>query len=305
MSNQAKPFLKWAGGKSQLLGKIVSYLPLEVRANQIETYIEPFIGGGAVFFHLAQTFTFKNRIICDANPELVLTYRVVQTAVPDLIQSLTLLHDQYNNYDQPSQEKMFYDIREEFNQNRQNINILEIDSNTIKRVAQLLFLNRTCFNGLFRVNSSGQFNVPFGRYANPVICNPQNLYLAANALSEVKIIHGDFAAIKDFTTPKTFIYYDPPYRPLSKTASFNAYSQHSFSNESQARLAQFFRELDRLHAKQMLSNSDPQNIDPSDTFFDDLYRGFTIKRIPARRAINSNGAKRGEVNELLIMNYEL
>lgn len=300
---QAKPFLKWAGGKTQLLDKIVSYLPGEINSNQLDTYIEPFIGGGAVFFYMAQNFKFKNFIICDLNPELVLTYRVIQNAIDELINSLDLLHNDYHKQDQSFREKMFYEIRNEFNINRKNIDFSDISSQGIQRVAQLLFLNRTCFNGLFRVNSLGEFNVPFGKYSNPLICNQENLYLASKILSGVKIVHGDFEKIKDFVTQKTFVYYDPPYRPLSKTASFNSYSKDSFNDASQSRLADFFRKLHQMNTKQMLSNSDPRNTNINDCFFDDLYKDFTIKRIPARRLINSNASKRGELNELLIMNY--
>ena len=169
----------------------------------------------------------------------------------------------------------------------------------------LIFLNHTCYNGLFRLNSKGEFNVPRGRYKNPRIFDAENLQNASNALQIADIHLGDFEHCFDVVDDSTLVYFDPPYRPLSKTARFTAYSTYNFGDEEQKRLARFFAGLDQEHgAKLMLSNSDPTNEDPADMFFDDLYGDFNIHRISANRMINSNGAKRGRIRELLITNYE-
>jgi DNA adenine methylase len=173
----------------------------------------------------------------------------------------------------------------------------------IERAAQIIFLNRTCYNGLFRVNRKGEFNVPFGRYKNPEILNEDNLNDVATLLKTTQIILGDFTKCRRLINKKTFIYLDPPYRPLSVTASFTNYSKNGFTDNDQMRLAKFYQDLDAIGAKVMLSNSDPRNENPSDTFFDDLYSNYRIERVPAKRIINCNGARRGEINELIITNY--
>ncbi len=261
------------------------------------------MGGGAVFFHLAQTYSFQNLIIADINPELVLIYRTIQTQVEGVIASLTELQYQYHQAPLATREALYYQIRKELNAARANFHLDQIGTAAIQRTAQLLFLNRTCFNGLFRLNRQGEFNVPFGRYAHPLICDPENLRLAAQILAQATILLGDFTIIQPYVTPKTFIYFDPPYRPISKTASFNSYASGGFDDQAQERLGQFFRQLDQQGAYLMLSNSDPQNETPDDRYFERLYGPFQIHKIKAKRAINSNPHKRGEINELLITNY--
>ncbi len=298
-----RPFLKWAGGKTQLLDVFLHCLPEELKCGAIKKYIEPFLGGGAVFFTLTRQYNFNQCTVCDTNGELVLTYRVIQNSLEDLIDELGALDREFNGQDIKGQEDLYYSVRDAFNKALPKINFSRFEPAWIKRAAQVIFLNRTCFNGLFRVNQNGEFNVPFGRYKEPDILNEQKLRNAAAALRHTKILHGDFSACKTYADDTTFVYLDPPYRPLNRSSSFTSYSAGGFSDSDQERLAEFFRQLDEKGVKIMLSNSDPRNEDPYDSFFDDLYAGYTIQRVPARRRINSNGAGRGCINELVITNY--
>ncbi|MDI6718864.1 MAG: DNA adenine methylase [Methanomicrobiales archaeon] len=300
---EARPFLKWAGGKTQILQEISARLPPELREGKIAQYVEPFVGGGAVFFYLNRRFSFERCCICDANEELVLLYRVVKRSVDRLVQELQSLEAEYLSKSRTRREAYYYEVRSEFNQKRSRTNFRKYQADWIERAARIVFLNRTCYNGLFRVNRNGEFNVPFGRYENPEILNADNLRNAAALLKTTRIILGDFTRCKRFVDNSTFVYLDPPYRPLSGTASFTNYSRHGFTDGDQMRLAEFFRELDTIGAKIMLSNSDPKNEDPGDSFFDDLYSGYCIERVPAKRMINCNGRGRGEINELIITNY--
>ena len=300
-----RPFLKWAGGKSQLLGEFAQYLPLAAFRDRVITrYIEPFIGGGAVFFSLSRCFPFEKSTVCDINEELVLTYRVIRTSLLKLTSELAAIESEYRVKSGPQQEAYYYDVRETFNRERAATDFSRYNSRWIWRAAQIIFLNHTCYNGLFRVNKSGGFNVPFGRYKNPEILNYQNLQGVALLLAHTRILCGDFTRCRSTVDNRTFVYLDPPYRPLNATSSFTSYSQVGFSDADQVRLAKFFRELDRKGALVMLSNSDPASENPGDSYFDELYDGFTIRRVPAKRMINCNGARRGVVNELLITNYD-
>jgi DNA adenine methylase len=300
---RAKPFLKWAGGKTQLLKQIHSNLPTALIEGKIDNYIEPFIGGGALFFAIHGTFGLKNYTIVDNNPELTLAYRTIKHNVIELINYLRTLEKSYLVLPEEKRKEFFYDIRKKFNSQLETIDYDNAQPQWIERTAWIVFLNRTCFNGLFRVNSKGEFNVPFGRYKNPLICNAPNLTAVSKVLEDVQIIHGDFTYIEPHVNSKSFVYFDPPYRPLSKTASFTAYSKSSFNDESQLSLASFYRKLDKKSAFLMLSNSDPKNADTKDNFFDDAFQGFQIKRVKASRNINSKATSRGKINELLIMNY--
>lgn len=301
---KAKPFLKWAGGKTQLLSQFEALYPPELKAGQIENYVEPFIGGGAVFFEMAHNYPIKSAYLYDVNVELVLIYKVIQRHVMRLLEQLEDYSYEYKRRDAEDREAFYYRTRARLNSQKDQIDFEYFSDNWISRAATLLFLNRTCFNGLFRLNSQREFNVPHGSYKNPRIFDAANLQNASKALQIAEIQVGDFERCADVVDSNTFVYFDPPYRPLSKTASFTAYSQYRFGDDEQARLAHFFAKLDREHgAKLMLSNSDPSNEDPGDTFFDDLYRGFNIHRVLAHRMINSNGAKRGKVRELVITNY--
>jgi DNA adenine methylase len=301
----ARPFLKWAGGKTQLLDEFSKHLPAGLEDGNITRYVEPFIGGGAFFFYLNQRFSFEKCTIGDANEELVLVYRVVKRSVKKLIGELSILKSEYFAKNQEERELLYYEVRDLFNKELPTTDFQTYSDRSVKRAARIIFLNRTCFNGLFRVNRNGEFNVPFGDYKNPDILNEGNLTAVAILLknTSTRIMSGDFTECQGEVDDQTFVYLDPPYRPLSQTSSFTSYSRHGFSDTDQRRLADFFKDLDAQGAKVMLSNSDPRNEDVSDTFFDDLYAGYTIERVHARRLINCNGALRGNIDELIITNY--
>jgi DNA adenine methylase len=299
----ARPFLKWAGGKTQLLNEFSKRLPIDLKKNKITKYVEPFVGGGAVFFYLNQRFSFDKCYICDVNEELILSYRVVQRSVKKLISELDDLQSDYLTKNERKREKFFYDVRDSFNQKLPEINFRKYSTDWVERAAQIIFLNRTCYNGLFRVNRKGEFNVPFGRYKNPEILIKDNLKDVAILLKTTRIILGDFTQCRKFVDKNTFVYLDPPYRPLNQTSSFTSYSKDGFLDKDQIRLAEFYKELDETGAKIMLSNSDPKNENPGDSFFDDLYSDYYIERVPAKRMISCNGQGRGNINELIITNY--
>ena len=301
--NIVKPILKWAGGKGQLLEQIAKHLPQELIEDKIDCYIEPFIGGGAVFFWIAQNFNIKEFYLSDINQELILLYKTIQKDVNSLVEELKKIENEYLILNEEKRKIYFLNKRESYNKFKDRIDIKNFDIYWFRRAAQIIFLNRTCFNGLFRVNKKGYFNVPFGNYKNPRICHTDNLISASKLLQKATIQYFDFTEIQSLATQKTFVYLDPPYRPLTKTASFKSYSQFDFNDEDQIRLASFYQKLDRQGTKLMLSNSDPKNIDKNDNFFDELYSGFTINRIQANRMINSKASNRGAISELLITNY--
>ncbi len=300
VEDEAGPFLKWAGGKSQLLPVINQHYPQELLNGDIQTYIEPFAGGGAVFFDIQNRFSPQRSVLIDTNPDLVLTYQVIQQDVQGLIRALAAMEAAYHAVAPEEQQAMFYAVREEFNTPH---TATASNQAGLNRASQNIFLNRTCFNGLFRVNSKGKFNVPFGQHKKPTILFEKKLRAAAKALDKAEVIHGDFTQTPSLVKPKTFVYYDPPYRPISVTSHFKAYSKEAFNDDTQRQLAGMFREIDQRGVKQMLSNSDPTNYGP-DPFFDDLYQGFTITRVDATRFINAKGTGRGVVRELLIKNYD-
>jgi len=300
----AKPFLKWAGGKSQLLAQFEGLYPSELKRGKIKHYIEPFIGGGAVFFEIARKYDIASASIYDVNPELILVYQVIQKDVEKLIGEVGNISRDYHRLTEGDRKAFYFQIRDRYNSQRADINFRQYSDNWIARAAMLIGLNRTCFNGLFRLNSKGEFNVPPGRYKNPKILDAQNLRAVSELLQIAEIEVGDFEACENAIKPGTFIYFDPPYRPISKTANFNSYSTFEFDDNQQIRLAHFFRKLDRNHeVKMMLSNSEPKNEDPTDEFFEELYKGFNIHRVSAHRMINSNAKKRGQIDELVITNY--
>ena len=301
----AKPFLKWAGGKRQLLTQIDAFLPSALKNGTIQRYVEPFVGGGALFFHIAQHYPIDELVISDANSELILAYRTLQTAVEDVISALDDIEGKYLALDEKSREAFFYATRTRLNSTRSTINFSEFQPVWVERTAQFIFLNRTCYNGLYRVNGKGAFNVPFGRYKNPRICHAGNLRAVAQVLQRTQIVNGRFPLCAPFIDNNSFVYFDPPYRPLSKTAHFTSYSARPFNDADQLKLATFFRQLDERGATLMLSNSDPHNSDPQDDFFEEAYAGFVIERVRAKRKINSRVNGRGAINELLIMNYTM
>jgi len=294
----AKPFLKWAGGKRQLISEIESRLPPKI--SEMSTYVEPFIGGGALLFHVLENYDFKEIHISDINLELVLCYRQLQSSVEDVISSLEKLIDNFPD-ETEARSDFFYNIRELWNSNL-DIESMNDDEKS-ERVAQMIFLNKTCFNGLFRLNRSGKFNVPTGRYKKPSFPSSEALKEVSVALQSVTIHHGSYEECLKWVDGNSFVYFDPPYRPLSKTSSFVSYSKGDFNDENQAGLASFVEVLDSKKVKFLLSNSDPKNTIPDDDFFDVLYSDFKIDRVFASRSINSNPEKRGKISELLIRNY--
>ncbi len=298
----ARPFLKWAGGKRQLLAQIDARLPAELKNGRIHRYVEPFIGGSAVFFHVAQRYPVREFYISDRNRDLILAYQTLQQSGEEVIALLKEMQRHYHALTRDGQEHYFYQVRAEFNENVGSATAVGLPD-PIRQTAQLIFLNRTCFNGLFRVNGKGAFNVPFGRYERPTICHEENLRAVTAVLQRAEIRHADFEACRPLVDARAFVYFDPPYRPLSKSASFSAYASDAFNDAEQARLAAFYRELDGRCARLMLSNSDPHNTDPNDHFFHHLYQGYQIHKVYASRAINSIGARRGKISELLITNY--
>jgi len=301
---QAKPFLKWAGGKTQLLAELSSRLPDDIKEKRlIESYIEPFLGGGAFFFYLRKHYEIRDAYLLDLNRELILTYKVVQEDPDSLISYLNELEEKYRSSDKEGRRKLFYQIRTLYNKQIKEINHNDYSLKWVERAGQLIFLNKTCYNGLFRQNKKGEFNVPHGRYKNPTICDVQNLREVSLALQGVKLIQADFLQAKSFVQRKSFVYFDPPYRPLSATSNFTSYAKEDFDDADQLRLANLFIDLDKAGASLMLSNSDPKNSDETDNFFDELYGGFSIERVLANRNINRDGKGRGKVTELIIRNY--
>ena len=296
----AKPFIKWVGGKGQLLQQLEKQLPTDLHEEEF-TYIEPFVGGGAMLFYMLQNFmNIKQVVINDINRNLTEVYRVIKQEPEGLVHRLKHIEQQYLNITTEDGRKNFYlEMRHRFNE--------EVLS-SLDKSAILIFLNRTCFNGLYRENAKGKFNVPFGRYANPTICNEEIIYADSELLNrfDVQILNGDFkdTAKAIDKTGLTFFYFDPPYRPLSATSSFNSYVKEDFNDDSQRELADFCRMLDcKENVRWMLSNSDCSAKNPDDTFFEDIYEGFDIQRVFASRMVNANASKRGKLTELLIRNY--
>lgn len=292
----AKPFLKWAGGKTQLLVEIKNYLPCEIINNKF-TYIEPFVGSGAVLFWMLNNFqNIKKAVINDINEDLINTYRVIASKPKELISILQILQNEYHSLETKHEEKKeyYYNKRELYNTRMQEKTI---------QASLFIFLNRTCFNGLYRVNKNNGYNVPMGGYKKPNICDDQNILAVSNVLQKVEILCGDYKATLKEATSNSFFYFDPPYKPLSNTSSFNSYAKDEFNDEEQIRLRNFCSKLEEQGYNWMLSNSDLKGKDNNDNFFDEIYSEFSISRVKARRSINSNPEKRGELNELLITNY--
>lgn len=297
MNGKAKPFVKWAGGKSQILNTLSNMLPQEIRNGEIETYIEPFVGGGAMLFDLLQNYSIRRSIIIDINKELINCYRCIKEDVQNCICVLQNLEDSYLSLSEEKRSAFYYEVRSRYNSIQLNGNL------DFEKGADFIFLNHTCFNGLYRVNKRGEFNVPFGKYKNPTICDADNLIRVSELLQNTEILFGDYSLCNDYVTSSALAYFDPPYRPLPASQSFVGYAKNGFGDEEQKRLSAFYRKADMNGAKLMLSNSDPKNTNPEDDFFDRLYEGFSIKRIYAKRMINCQADKRGDVTEIVITNY--
>lgn len=301
----AKPFLKWAGGKNQLLNIFKKLYPVELLSGRIKNYYEPFLGGGAVFFDIAQNYKIESAFLYDVNEELILTYQVIQKNVNRVIEFLNRFNRQFLNLNKEKREKYYYDFRHNFNLQRFNIDYDKYSENWIPRAAQIIFLNKTCYNGLFRFNSKGEFNSPIGLYENPKILDETNLLNVSKLLDIAEIKRSDFKEVKRDIRKSSFVYFDPPYRPLSKTSNFTSYSKYNFKDDDQIELASLFYDLNKKGCLLMLSNSDPKNTDPSDNFFDMIYKEYNIIRVPAKRIINSVASKRNHINEIIVTNYRI
>lgn len=297
MDGRAKPFVKWAGGKSQVLNKLTNLLPQEICEGEIETYIEPFVGGGAMFFEVLQHYSVHKSIIIDVNKELINCYRCIKADVQSYINLLQNLEASYLAFNEDDRSTCYYEVRSRYNSIQLNENL------DFEKAVDFMFLNRTCFNGLYRVNKHGDFNVPSGRYKNPKICDVNNLIKVSELLQNTEILFGDYYLCSDYISSNTFIYFDPPYRPLTVGRSFVGYAKNGFDDKEQQRLCAFYRTADIKGAKLMLSNSDPKNTNPNDDFFDNLYKGFSIERIHAKRMINCQADKRGDISEIVVTNY--
>lgn len=289
----AKPFVKWVGGKSQLLDEIREKYP-----SQIEKYCEPFVGGGAVLFDVLGKFKPKKVLINDINKELINTYKQIRDNCENLIAQLSEIQNRYKSQSLEENKAYFYEKRERYNELKVNGD----EAENLEKAALFIFLNKTCFNGLYRVNSKGLFNVPFNNAKNPLLCDEENLRACSKLLQNVEMKVGDYKECGTFIDKKTFVYIDPPYRPLTQTAAFTSYSENGFADKEQIELGNFITEISRKGAVVLASNSDPKNADKNDDFFDKLYANFKIERVSASRMINSNAKKRGSINELLISN---
>lgn len=290
-----KPFVKWVGGKSQLINELEKMFPIN-NERLLTKYCEPLVGGGALFFNILSKYNFEQLYISDINAELINAYQVIKENVNVLIEKLREMQMSFLSMDENGRKYYYYSTRDKFN-------FTQLDSSTaIDKAAYFIFLNKTCFNGLYRVNRKGQFNVPMGAYKNPAICDKENLQNIHDALQNVTIVCGDYSLSKQFIDKNTFVYLDPPYRPLSETSAFTSYNSDVFDDNEQIRLARFIDEINESGAKIVLSNSDPKNVNPEDCFFDELYKNYTIRRVSASRMINSKADSRGKINELLICN---
>ncbi|MFA4046327.1 Dam family site-specific DNA-(adenine-N6)-methyltransferase [Prevotella sp. PCHR] len=299
-SYSARPFVKWVGGKGQLLSQLERILPIELDTDSF-TYVEPFVGGGAMLFFMLQRFSnIKRVIINDINKNLTDTYKMIKSCPDGLVLKLKYLDKEYKALrDEESRKDFFLMIRSRFN---------EYDLSELDRSAFFMFLNKTCFNGLYRENSAGRFNVPFGKYTNPTICNEDVIYADSELMNkcDVHILNGDFSQTLNYVNEQDlfFFYFDPPYRPLSSTASFNSYVKEAFNDAKQRELADFCRMISaRDNCLWMLSNSDCSAKNPKDLFFENIYEGFDIRRVYASRYVNAVASKRGKLTELVIRNY--
>lgn len=266
----ARPVLKWAGGKAKLADTICALLP-----EKIETYYEPFVGGAAVFFALAKAKRFRRAILSDSNPELINVYQSLKSDVDGVIQALKKW--QYS-------KETFYRLRDEYQWRT-----------SVQRAARTIYLNKTGYNGLYRVNRAGQFNVPFGRHTNPTICDAENLRLVARALQSVQLVVADFEQACQRATAGDAVYFDPPYFPVSATAYFTSYDKHPFGAEEHRRLEHVFADLAGRGVTAVLSNSDTPETR-------EMFSHWSAQTIQVPRAINSRASARGPVSELLVVN---
>ena len=295
----AKPFVKWAGGKGALLQKLEASLPANFDGLHNVTYIEPFIGGGAMLFHMLRHHKcIKRAVINDINVDLIRCYQLIAKTPQILIDRLGILQKNFYSVDSKARKELYYAYRDMYNS--ENVHPDE-------RAALFIFLNHTCFNGLYRVNAAGKFNVPYGRYKNPIICNEKLLLADHQLLNSIDLVirePGDYALVKrNLSRNNTnFVYIDPPYRPLNETSYFKEYSNSPFGDKQQEELKVFCDMLTEHDCMFMLSNSDSKN-ENGESYFEELYNGYNVERVLAPRYINANIEKRDKLKEVLIMNY--
>lgn len=287
---KAKPFLKWAGGKTQLIPQIEKYIPSRFEHGEFQ-YVEPFVGGGAFIFHVLSNYpNVKKVIINDLNKDLINCYQVVKEQAPELINELFALQNLFLDLTYEGRKSLYLEIRHKFNLR---------NSDSLKQASFFIFLNRTCFNGLYRVNRKNEFNVPMGDYKNPKICDEQNLLAVSSLLSRVEIHCGDYSLLADYIEEKAFVYIDPPYKPLNKTSSFNNYTDLDFTDQEQIRLKRFCDRLVQMNVFWLQSNSHFINSEGK-SYFKELYHPYTVNIIQAKRLINTFKSKTDKVNEVLI-----
>ena len=290
----SKPFIKWAGGKTQLLSAIKQRYPTTCKK-----YCEPFVGGGAVLFDLLENYEPEQVLINDSNKEVMNVFECIKSNLTQLLEALYIIKERYCNASEEAKRNLYYEARGRFNQLKLACNA----NDNLEKAKLFIFLNKTCFNGLYRENASGEFNVPFNNAKNPAFYDEPNIIACSKLLQNVTINSGDYRSCFSFIDADTFVYIDPPYRPLTKTASFTTYTRIGFSEKDQKDLAAFVKRCCNKGAKVLVSESDPHNINEHDDFFDKLYAGYKIERVEAGRAINSKGNKRGRITELLISSY--
>lgn len=299
MNTIAKPFVKWAGGKGQLLRALESQLPVDFDEQINVTYIEPFVGGGAMLFHMIKNHpNIRRAVINDINKDLIKCYQLIKDKPQELIERLRILESNFSHNNVKDKQELYYAYRDQYNRN---------DIDVDERAALFIFLNHTCYNGLYRVNASGDFNVPYGRYKRPIICN-ERLIMADHALfSSIELIiqePSDYRCIEKNLSRNhlNFIYLDPPYRPLNITSYFKEYSNSPFGDIQQEELKEF---CDRLTAKgcQLMQSNSDSKLPNGESYFEHLYQGYHIERVLATRFINANAEKRVKQTELVIRNY--
>ena len=283
----AKPFLKWTGGKQRWMGKIKEYFP----EHSFRKYVEPFLGGGSVFLWMCKNNRAEEAVISDLNKDLITVYETIRLYPEELIRSISELKDRYMSLRSEQKAEMYYSMRIIFNGTANQYNQIE-------RAALFIFLNKTCFNGLYRVNSKGENNSPFGKYENPEVFIPENIGLWSMFLKKTEIIQGDFTVTERFIDENSFVYLDPPYKPLRKTSSFTQYTNSPFNDNEQIRLCEYFKHLDKKGAKILLSNSCTD-----DGFFEKYYSDYKIEKIQVSRTNGGRKKSGTPVTELLIMNY--
>lgn len=276
--NGLKPPVKWVGGKRGLLSQFDKHFP-----NSFNRYYEPFLGGGGVYFHLKP----EKAVLNDVNPDLIILFKTIKHDLDILMYKLKILQKKYHSLNDNKRKKYYYEVRTKFNND-------SVDD--AQKSAYFIFLNKTGYNGMYRVNSSGKFNVPHGRYKNPLILDDDNLRLVSSALKGAKLMNVDFEKAVAGAKKKDFVYFDPPYYPLNATANFTSYSKDDFGEKDQLRLVNLYKKLDKMGVKVMLSNS-------FTPFVKKQYKDFRQEVVKANRAINSKANKRGKIKELLILNY--